>query len=350
MSERLPVNRSNRPGASERLPAAPAAAGTATATAAGAGAGAAATLVRARVIAAHGQLLRLRTESGEEVLARTPSREYSVVCGDYVQCEFDARHEALRIVALEPRSGALYRSNARGQAELIAANLSLLLVVVAPLPAPDFYMVDRYLAAAQCAGIRAAVVLNKAELADAAAIDAAIAPELDAYARLGLDTLRVSALAATGLAELHTLLRDQTAVLVGQSGVGKSSLLRALVPGSTASVGALIRDDEGRHTTTATWLYPLPGGGALIDSPGVRDFAPAIDRLEPAALGFSEIAALSGQCRFADCAHLREPDCAVQQAVGGPLSPRRYESYRRLRRLYERLHGAHNPAPTRRRR
>jgi ribosome biogenesis GTPase / thiamine phosphate phosphatase len=346
MSERLPVKRSNSTGAGRRQPPTVAAAGSATSAAAGA----IAALVRARVIAAHGQRLRVCTDGGEEILARTPSRDYAVVCGDYVQCEFDARHETLRIVALEPRSGALYRSNARGQAELIAANLSLLLVVIAPLPAPDFYMVDRYLAAAQCAGIRAAVLLNKAELAGTAAIDAGIAAELDAYARLGLETLRVSALAATGLEALHALLRDHTAVLVGQSGVGKSSLLRALVPGSTASVGALIRDDEGRHTTTATWLYALPGGGALIDSPGVRDFAPAIDRLEPTALGFSEIAGLSGQCRFADCAHLREPDCAVQQAVGGLLSARRYESYRRLRRLYERLHGAHNPAATRRRR
>lgn len=310
----------------------------------------AAPALRGQVIAAHGQLLRVRTVADEVVLARTPSREYQVVCGDFVQCEFDARHEQLRINGLEPRSGALYRSNARGQGELIAANLSLLLIVVAALPEPDFYIVDRYLAAADCAGLRAAVVLNKIELDTDAAKATVIEQELAAYARLGLEVLRVSALAASGLAALQVLLRDQTAVLVGQSGVGKSSLLRALVPDSTASIGALIRDDEGRHTTTSTWLYALPGGGALIDSPGVRDFAPAIDRLDAAALGFSEIATLSRDCRFADCLHLREPDCAVQQAVGAALSARRYESYRRLRRLYQRLQGAQQAAPTRRRR
>jgi ribosome biogenesis GTPase len=105
--------------------------------------------------------------------------------------------------------------------------------------------------------------------------------------------------------------------MVGQSGVGKSSLLRALVPDSDAAIGTLVRDRcDGRHTTTASWLYALPQGGALIDSPGVRDFAPAIDRLHDADLGFTEIAALSAHCRFGDCRHMREPDCAVRAAAG----------------------------------
>lgn len=302
--------------------------------------------LRARVIAAHGHMLRVRTEAGEDAMARPQGRDSQVVCGDLVQCRYDARHEELRVLTIEPRSGALYRSNARGQGELIAANLSLLLVVVAPRPAPDFYIVDRYLAAAQCAGIRAAVLLNKTELE----IEPAIDQELGGYRQLGLATLRVSARAASGLEPLRTLLCAQTAVLVGQSGVGKSSLLRALVPDSIATIGALLRDDEGRHTTTASWLYALPSGGAIIDSPGVRDFAPAIDRLNAPAMGFTDIDRLSAGCRFADCLHLCEPDCAVQSAVGATLAARRYESYRRLRRLYDRLRDPHGSAPSRRRR
>src|ERR1700693_2871946 len=289
-------------------------------------------LLHARVIAAHGRLLRVSPAAGEW-LARAPGRDTQVVCGDEVECQHDSRHAELRIVAIAPRRGALYRSNGRGQGELIAANLTLLAIVAAPLPAPDFFIVDRYLAAAQCAGIRAAVLLNKAELP----LAETVATALRTYERLGLAVLRVSTVAHTGLAELRALLRDQTAVLVGQSGVGKSSLSRTLVPGNTRRIGSLMRGDEGRHTTSAIRLYRLPEGGAIIDSPGVRDFAPAIDRLDAPALGFQDIAALSAGCRFADCRHLREPVCAVREAVGTTLDARRYESYRRLRRLYEQL-------------
>ena len=105
-----------------------------------------------------------------------------------------------------------------------------------------------------------------------------------------------------------------------------------------------MREEEGRHTTTASRLFDLPGGGSLIDSPGVRDFAPAIDRLDSTYLGFIEVARLAPECRFADCRHMREPGCAVIAAVAaGTMHPRRYESYRRLRRLFEELTQARGP-------
>jgi ribosome biogenesis GTPase len=300
----------------------------------------------ARVTVTHRRLLHVRCADGREAVARPARRELSIVCGDFVHCQLDPRHGELNVVAVEPRSSALYRTNARGGSELIAANLSLLLVVAAPLPQPDFFVVDRYLCAAQCAGVAAAVVLNKNELA----IDTAIERELANYSAAGYRCLRVSALQHGAMAALSALLPQQTAMLVGQSGVGKSSLLRQLVPGSEALIGELIRDDEGRHTTTATRLYQVPGGGEIIDSPGVRDFAPAIDRLNGSDLGFPEIEALAPRCRFADCRHLREPDCAVRAAIGTGFSERRYESYRRLRRLYERLSAERLAAGERRRR
>jgi ribosome biogenesis GTPase / thiamine phosphate phosphatase len=300
----------------------------------------------ARVTVTHRRLLQVRTDDGREAVARPARRELSIVCGDFVRCELDTRHDELNVVAVEPRTSALYRSNARGGSELIAANLSLLLVVVAPVPEPDFFVVDRYLCAAQCGGLAAAVVLNKSELPAAADMEQQLA-DLSAA---GYHCLRVSAQQQTTLGELTELLPRQTAMLVGQSGVGKSSLLRQLVPESDAPIGELLRDDEGRHTTTATRLYQVPGGGELIDSPGVRDFAPAIDRLQRSDLGFVEVEALAPQCRFADCRHMREPDCAVRAAVGTTISARRYESYRRLRRLYERLSAERLAAGERRRR
>jgi ribosome biogenesis GTPase / thiamine phosphate phosphatase len=287
-----------------------------------------------RVTATHRRLLYVRTDDGREVAARPARRDLSVVCGDWVRCEFDSHHAQMNVVAIEPRRNGLYRTNARGGSELLAANLTQLLVVAAPLPKPDFFVVDRYLCAAQCAGIAATVVLNKAELPQ----EAQLHQELEAFARIGYRTMRCSATSGEGIDALKLLLSGQTSMLVGQSGVGKSSLLRALLPGCEAPVGELIRDDEGRHTTSATRLYLLPSGGELLDSPGVRDFAPAIDRLEPSALGFAEVEQLAPQCRFTDCRHLREPACAVRAAVeASVMSARRYESYRRLRRLFERL-------------
>ncbi len=137
---------------------------------------------------------------------------------------------------------------------------------------------------------------------------------------------------------LTVLGRATRAALVGQSGVGKSSLVRRLLPQAEVAIGELVREEEGRHTSTAARLFDLPHGAALIDSPGVRDFAPAVSALDERTLGFPEVARLAAGCRFADCRHLREPGCAVRSAAeDGAWSPRRYESYRRLWRLYEQL-------------
>jgi len=292
----------------------------------------------ALVTATHRRSLSVRTEDGREVTARPARRDLAAVCGDLVRCEFDSIHGELRIVGIEPRTNGLYRSNSRGGSELIAANLTQLLVVVAPLPKPDFFVVDRYLCAAHCSGIPAGILFNKSELTTSEDVEG----ELMSYSSNGLSVLRVSAHTDVGLDELRKLLSGRRSILVGQSGVGKSSLLRALLPDCDTPIGELIRDDEGRHTTTNTRLYSLSSGGDLLDSPGVRDFAPAIDRLDPAALGFIEVESAASQCRFADCRHLREPDCAVRSGVdAASISARRYESYRRLRRLYDRLRSEH---------
>lgn len=309
----------------------------------------------AQVIAAFGRHLQVRDDAGVTHEARPFGRRVQAVCGDRVRCGSDAAHGEVHVLEVLPRRTLLQRATLRGGAEPVVANIDLLAVVLAPLPQPDLFVVDRYLCAAASAGLLGLVVMNKSDLPEGEALWAALAP----YRAAGHPTLACSTADGGGLAGLAAALRGHRSVFVGQSGVGKSSLIAALIPAAavTATVGALDRGDEGRHTTTAARAYDLsPDEGAgpagqLFDSPGVRDFAPAIGSLDPRSLGFTEIERLAADCRFLDCRHLREPSCAVRSAVeSGALDARRYESYRRLRRLYEDLQAAAGPAGRRDRR
>jgi ribosome biogenesis GTPase len=294
----------------------------------------------ARITAVFGRDLLVRDASGAELRARPRGRKLNVVCGDDVICERDPTHGEVIVVEARPRQTALYRSNLRGVAEAIVANVSQLFVVLAPKPAPDLFVVDRYVAAATSASIAATLVLNKHDLP----MEDELRTALEAYTRAGYRVLSCSAKANDGVDALIETSAGSVAALVGQSGVGKSSLVRRLVPDSEALIGDLDRDDEGRHTTTTSRMFDLPRGGHLIDSPGVRDFAPAIDALDPRTLGFAEVDRLAPRCRFQDCQHIHEPSCAVQKAVQtGEMNARRYESYRRMRRLYDDLVKARGP-------
>src|SRR5580658_5241685 len=288
----------------------------------------------ARIIAAYGRHLVVRDAQGQERAARPFGRKLQVVCGDQVTCELDAHHDEAHVTGVLARDSCLYRSNLRADEEPVVANLTLMLVTLAPLPVPDLFVIDRYLAAAS-AGIRATLVLNKSELPWPAQLQR----ELAAYNQVGYTHLPVSVKTDAGMAALRAACAGDIAAFVGQSGVGKSSLIARLVPEADIRTGELVlRTQEGTHTTTASHLYDLAGGGHLIDSPGVRDFAPALSRLEPTSLGFLEVAQRAPHCRFDDCRHLREPGCAVRAASEcGSISARRYESYRRLRHLFETL-------------
>jgi ribosome biogenesis GTPase / thiamine phosphate phosphatase len=288
----------------------------------------------AEVIAAFGRHLIVRDAAGRELRARPSGRRLSIVCGDRVRCEADRAHDEILAVEVLARSTLLARANLRGESEPVVANITQLVVVVAPLPAPDFFIVDRYLCAATAAGIAGAIAVNKSDL-ETNKIDPA---ELAALAAAGYRLATCSAKARSGLDELRTLLAGSVNVLVGQSGVGKSSLVGALLPEAVIETGGLVREEEGRHTTTVSRAYALESGGTLIDSPGVRDFAPALEQLDAQTLGFPEVDARAANCKFQDCKHLQEPGCAVIAAVeAGALYARRYESYRRLRRRYSDL-------------
>ncbi len=283
-----------------------------------------------RVVSSHGRDALVEDDAGRRVHCRLQGRRLSAVCGDRVRwIDADTEGAAGMITEVLPRATELARMNLRGKAEVIAANLTQLVSVIAPLPAPDLGLCDRYLAAAEWAGLKACVVVNKSDLPDAKAL---LVEALAGYEAIGYPVAWASKRTPGGEREIALRLRDEISVLVGQSGVGKSSLINLLVPGVEATVQQISRAAEtGQHTTTASSLYHLPAGGDLVDSPGVRDFAPPLPKPRDIGGGFREIAAAAPGCRFKDCMHLREPGCAVTAAANaGTIAARRIASYRQL--------------------
>lgn len=260
-------------------------------------------------------------------------RKLRVVCGDRVAWSYPPSADGPSVDAIEPRRNLIERIDARGRAEPVAANIDRLAIVAAPQPEADWFLVDRYWAGAVLKDLNALVIVNKKDLGTGA-----IEAQLDEYRKLNLNCIEVSCQSGHGIAELGTVLAGGVNMLVGQSGVGKSSLVNALAPAAEAQTAELTRDSEGRHTTTSARWYQLDPSSAIIDAPGVRDFAPPAHLVRAAERGFVEIHERSVQCRFKDCRHMQEPGCAVRSAViHQQISARRYESYRRLFRLYEKL-------------
>lgn len=281
------------------------------------------------VIARYGASIAIEDTEGTLRRASSRRRIGDVVCGDQVEWQ-PAAEDAAVIVRRLPRRSLLARAGVGQKPKPLAANLDRIVVAAAVTPPLDEELIDRYLVAAETTGVGALVVLNKSDLLEASS-RADIAARLDPYRALGYPVQFASARTGDGLTELARELRGHTSVIVGQSGVGKSSLVNALLPDHDIRTASLTNAHHGRHTTSAAVLYHLPAGGHLIDSPGVRNFGlGAIDR-RLVERGFVEIRRYVGQCRFANCTHTAEPGCAVRAAVeNGEITQRRYASYQKI--------------------
>jgi len=284
------------------------------------------------VIAMHGALVRVQVGDETRVVASRRRLSWEggapaaprLVVGDAVVVEM--RRDQGVVVAVQPRrTSLLRRAPGSGRAQVLAANVDqALLVFAARQPEPKPGLLDRFLVACHVAGIEAVIAINKIDQG----IDQ-VEQWLPAYRRAGHTVLLMSARTGRGLGEIKRRLAGRTTLFCGPSGSGKSSLLNTAYPGFRLKVGTISEaTGKGRHVTSRAELMPLPYGGFVVDTPGLKEFG--VWDLDPSELerAFPDIRELAGSCRFAGCSHVHEPGCEVRQAVeDGALAASRYRSY-----------------------
>lgn len=288
------------------------------------------------VLAHYGGRVLIEDVEGE-VCNCVPRRNLdALVAGDRVVWQAAGADTEGVIVARHPRDTVLTRPDASGRLRTMAANVDRLLIVIGADTDPNAWQLDRLLVAGEHAGIAPAIVVNKADLLDDAT-RSALDDRLRIYPPLGYPLVFTTTRRERGLEPLLPLLEGRTSVFVGQSGVGKSSLVNAVAPDAQARVGSTSEaTGKGRHTTTTARLYRLHGGASLIDSPGVREFGLMPMTSANVAAAFPEFRQWLGRCRFRDCRHVDEPGCALEAAcAAGRLERRRLESYRRIMEFFE---------------
>lgn len=288
----------------------------------------------ARIISHHGRQLYAETETGEKIKCKMRQNLGDLACGDYVllQQALNATGESQNVViAVKERTNLLVKTGFAGAVKPVAANIGQLVIVTSLRPKPNPYLIDRYLTSAENLPAKAAIVINKVDLLDDETRQ--IADNLTSlYQNIGYPVICTSIKNNIGIDELSEALSNTTSILVGLSGVGKSSLVKAILPKEEIKIGETSASTgEGKHTTTVSALYHLKGNGIIIDSPGVRDFTPINKSQAEITHGFIDVRRFNGACKFANCSHQNEPECAMKEAVKkGELNEQRFNNYLRL--------------------
>ncbi|PID45925.1 MAG: ribosome small subunit-dependent GTPase A [Proteobacteria bacterium] len=279
-----------------------------------------------RVITRFGAQVLVRCEDNTDIRC-TPKRKLeNVACGDWVDWQSNPTGTA-RIDNIHQRKNAITRTTYRGKPRTIAANVDQLIIVSAWLPEPFWDLVDRYIIAAELLNAEVVIVINKHDLAEQYA-KTSDWEALSEYENIDYPVLHVNANSGEGIAQLKELIKGKTNILLGRSGVGKSSIANQIIPKAHILTAEISDSGEGRHTTTTADLYELGDDSYLIDSPGVRDYMP--DNLDPVKLanGYREFRPYFNNCKFSNCTHNHEPQCAIRQSVeDGNISKSRYQRY-----------------------
>ncbi|MDF0377047.1 ribosome small subunit-dependent GTPase A [Methylophilus sp. YYY-1] len=276
------------------------------------------------IVAAYGKRYNVELPDGRILSCVTRGKKVDNAAGDRVTVTLTANNEGV-IEKTAERTTLLYRSNAY-KSKVLAANVTQILIVLATQP--SFYedLLNRCLVAAEAAGIRAVILLNKCDLPNPQALQ-----KLEQYAALGYLTLQLNA--RQSVEALKPLLTGHTSVLVGQSGMGKSTIINSLLPEARSKTQEISTTlDSGKHTTTATHLYHLDQDSAIIDSPGLQEFGLYHINETELEYAFVEFRPFIGHCKFNNCTHTHEPDCAILKAVqAGSIPPERLQIFQQIR-------------------
>jgi ribosome biogenesis GTPase len=283
-----------------------------------------------RVITQFGKTLIVEDSHGELIHCSIRQNLGAVVSGDFIVWQASKENSGV-VVAVEQRSSLLQKPGFGGKLKPMAANINQIVIVTSVLPEPNSYLIDRYLVAAENLPATPIILINKIDLIDESNKNN-IEQIKHLYNSLGYRVINASFVLDSGFDALLQALQDQTSIFVGLSGVGKSSLIKHLLPDMEIRIGELsAASGEGTHTTTHSTLYHLPQGGDLIDSPGVRDFGLWNMSAQDILHGFREIHPLAAQCRFSDCKHENEPDCALLHAIEqGEINQQRFANYKKM--------------------